>query len=330
MSKATSEAAAKQALAAMERWFSGLAKYADQFPAKGTIAGALVVLEHLKEHYDLKLESHTARGGSQIRGASGAAVKKILAAHGEHRRFVSEGGRTNRGLRGDVKTLLAALGTASLESLPLPERRIVLGELQAFLTKKVTFLFEMRRIDCKYTPQLSAYQFISSILEAARKRGKEGSVAEYLVGAKLQLRFPGLSIENKCASTADAPHKKHGDFCVGDTIFHVTVSPNEGHLEKCKRNLEENLRPWLLIPESMGYYRVQVERKLNGPYALSGIETFVAQNIAELAEFSGDLLPAQLLRLLELYNERVAAVESDQSMLIDVPPALARLSAKQH
>jgi hypothetical protein len=66
------------------------------------MAGALVVLEQLKENYDLNIDAHTAPGGSQVRGVSGAAVKRILETHDETRPFSSEGGRTNRGLRGDM------------------------------------------------------------------------------------------------------------------------------------------------------------------------------------------------------------------------------------
>ena len=58
------------------RWYDHLQLYSG-FPAKGTIAGALVVLEHLQNDFDLSIESHTARGGSQVRGASGSAVKAI-------------------------------------------------------------------------------------------------------------------------------------------------------------------------------------------------------------------------------------------------------------
>jgi hypothetical protein len=317
------------ALAAQNRWFDGLELYADDFPAKGTISGALVVLEHLKEDYDLNIEAHTAKGGSQIKGASGAAVKRILAQFGEHRRFVSEGGRTNRGLRGDIKTMLQALNTVSLEKLSPSERNTILQALQRFLAGKVTRFFELQQLDCKYSPNLSAYQFVSAILKAARDRGKEGAVAQYLVGAKLQLRFPGQQIENKSASTADAPQEKHGDFCIGDTVFHVTVAPMPPLVEKCRKNIEENLRPWLLIPErSMALFRAEVEQRITGPFTLTSIENFIAQNVAELAEFSAELLPKQLLRLLEIYNERVAAVEIDRSMQIEISSALLRLKPK--
>jgi len=51
-------------------------------------------------------------------------------------------------------------------------------------------------------------------------------------------------------------------------------------------------------------------------------------NVAELAEFSVELLPKQLLQLLETYNERVAAVEIDRSMQIEIPSSLIRSTSK--
>jgi hypothetical protein len=58
------------------------------------------------------------------------------------------------------------------------------------------------------------------------------------------------------------------------------------------------------------------------PIEVESIESFVAQNIFELSEFSSDLLPSQFRRLLEIYNQRVNAVEIDKSMLIQTPANL--------
>ena len=55
---------------------------------------------------------------------------------------------------------------------------------------------------------------------------------------------------------------------------------------------------------------------------------FAAQNVTELAEFSGELPPKQLLHLLVIYNEGVAAVEVDRSTQIGIPSALVRLKGK--
>ena len=42
-------------------------------------------------------------------------------------------------------------------------------------------------------------------MPTAREANKEGPVAQHLVGAKLQLRYPNIVIENNAVTTADAP-----------------------------------------------------------------------------------------------------------------------------
>ena len=81
--------------------------------------------------------------------------------------------------------------------------------------------------------------FVGQILAMARETGKYGPVAQYLVGAKLQLRFPEVVVRNESYSAPDQQTGQPGDFVVGDTAFHVTVAPTTGHFEKCVRNLRE-------------------------------------------------------------------------------------------
>ena len=100
---------------AFETWYVHLKpETRDGFPAKGTIAGGLVVLDRLKTTPVFDIEAHVAPGGAQVAGAGGAAVKNILARFGETRDFLREGGRTNRGLRGEMSALLDALKAAGL------------------------------------------------------------------------------------------------------------------------------------------------------------------------------------------------------------------------
>jgi len=54
------------------------------------------------------------------------------------------------------------------------------------------------------------------------------------------------------------------------------------------------------------------------------IETFVSQNLEELSVFTTKGLVSGFRRLLETYNERVDRVETDKSMMIDIPRNLRR------
>lgn len=229
----------REAVEELEAWYDGLRRYSGGFPARGTIAGALVVLERLKEDFDLDINAHTAVGGSQIRGASGEAVRSILARYGETRRFVTEGGRTNRGLRGDIASMLRALADARLDELVGGERNTILYDLQSLLIEKVREFHGRQRLKVSYDPLKSTRQAVAEILLDAREVGKGGQVAQYLVGAKLQLRFPDDQIGNESYSTADEQLGRPGDFLVGDTAFHVTIAPVSSVFNRCKQNLND-------------------------------------------------------------------------------------------
>lgn len=314
----------KRALELFEAWYQHLPVHkASGGPAKGTIAAALAVLEKLKEDCRLEIEAHTAQGGAQISGASGQAVKKILARFGETRPFAKEGGRTNRGGRGDVKKMLEALKKTNLEKFDADRRSEILSEMQRFLVGKVIEFHNRQRIKMVYDPSKSTWQNILGLLLAARETGKEGPVAQHLVGAKLQLRFPDIAVSNESYSTADDQLGRPGDFYVGDTAFHVTVAPMSPVYEKCRDNLENGYRVYLLVPErAMTGARQNAELIVSGRIAVESIESFVGQNIEELSYFTRDKLKNGFKRLLETYNERVDAAETDKSMLVEMPKNL--------
>jgi hypothetical protein len=179
----------------------------------------------------------------------------------------------------------------------------------------------VRKMVVSYDSRLTTRHNIHNLLEKARKSGKGGEVAHHLIGASLQLAFPDLQI-NKAAhnSTADDQLGRPGDFYIGDTAFHVTVAPMIGVYEKCKHNLENGYRVYLLVPErALTGARQNAELMVPGRIAVESIESFVGQNIEELSYFMRDKLKNGFRRLLETYNQRVDASETDKSMLVEIP-----------
>ncbi|MHB8204194.1 MAG: DUF4928 family protein [Desulfomonilaceae bacterium] len=63
---------------------------------------------------------------------------------------------------------------------------------------------------------------------------------------------------------------------------------------------------------------------LNGKVAVESIETFVSQNLEEMSLFRTDQLITGFLTLLEKYNDRVNLIETDKSLMIEIPPNLLR------
>jgi len=318
----------EQRIKHLQTWLDSLEVVrANQGPARGTIAGALVVLEHLKSEFDLTIAAHLAPKGTQIKGASGRVVEGILAALGEKRPYLSEGGRTNRGLLKEIKNLLRVVGKMNLGTELKAERAKSLTTLQILLTSQVRAFHDRQRIKLNFDPAKSTDQLVGEILSAARESAKEGPVAQHIVGAKLQLRYPALKIENNHTSTADTQLGRAGDFLVGDTAFHITVAPMPSVFDKCRKNLAAGMRAYLIVPKRA----TEAARQMAGDDLLPRIsvvslESFVSQNIDEIGEFRAKTRNGDFARLVAAYNERVDAVESDKSLLIEVPRNL-RLGA---
>ncbi len=68
--------------------------------------------------------------------------------------------------------------------------------------------------------------------------------------------------------------------------------------------------------------RQNAEAIAPGKIAVESIESFVGQNIEELSSFSKSEIANGFRSLLKIYNERVDAVETDKSVLVEVPPNL--------
>jgi hypothetical protein len=313
-----------RALQIVDDWYGNLDTYQDKLPSKGSIAAALHVLNRLRADYNLNIASHVAGGEAQITGLSAATLKRVLGEFGEIRVLSSVGGRSNRGARGDVAKLLDSMAVLSLDRVPEAERIAVLQSMQRHLVEKyVGLYFSVKRVKATFDLSASTWQAVHAILTNAKVSGKAGPVAEYMVGAKLALKFPKKKIRNKRFSTSDEQGGFSGDFEVGNTAFHVTVAPMPELLEKCKRNLERGLRVYLIVPDSQVQgARQNAELLATGRIAVEPIESFVATNIDELSEFDGGKLKSGFRRFLETYNARVDEIELDKSMLIDIPPNL--------
>lgn len=293
---------------------------------RGHIAGGLVLVENLREMgdgLDFAVDSHKAGHSDQLRNATRSKVQSILARFGEERVFLKEGGRTNRGLVRSLTPLLTTLSDADLELLTPDEREAEFCRMQLFLAGKARNVFDAEKISFDFRRSTASREIMRVILDAADVRGKAGDVAEYLVGAKLALRFPDYDIRNSAASAADVQAAEQGDFQVNDCVFHVTVAPNNGHYEKCLRNISDGFRVFILVRDGMvESTRRIVGRLTDGQASVESIESFVSQNVEELSHFEGARVPQTLKVLIEKYNERVAEVETDLSLQINIPAAL--------
>lgn len=211
-----------------------------------------------------------------------------------------------------------------LGTLASDERQGVVAILQRWLFDRVSDYFNRQRIQVEINLEEPGAQIVASILKAATTRGAAGAVAQHLVGAKLALRYPQITVENHSFTTADQQLGRPGDFIIRDTAFHITVAPTESVIRRCAQNLRNGFRTHLLVPES----KLEAARQLAENDGLrqrigaSAIEAFVGQNIEEIGEYGKATIATGFRLLLEMYNTRVAEVETNLSLLIDIPENL--------
>lgn len=293
---------------------------------------AVIVSERiLAGAYPLAEQDYLA--DSQVKGLSGAAIRKILENHGEHRPFTSEGGRTSRGTINHAVELAGLLNSCvagdTFRRLPAQRRERAIFEVQRRAVERIVADFFARRpmeIDVNFDH--STRSVIGSILTSARRAedNTAGAVAQHLVAAKLAIRFPDEHIPNHSYTTADVQTGRAGDFRIGDTAIHVTMSPSDQLVSvKCRQNLTDRIRPMILVPDMFhsAARAFAVNADLADKIAVASIEDFVAQNLDELAVFSLAETKKRLVHLLTVYNERVTAVEPDPALLIAIPENLS-------
>ena len=309
-------------LAIVRTWWDS---FLPRSQTRGNIAGGLVILENLRSDLVLDIVGQRAARSDQLRNATPANVGNILARFNETRILSREAGRTNRGLMTNLAPLLAALSESDIAELTVEDRAAAIDAMQSFLVDRAKDVFNADWISFDYNSGASSREIISKILQVARERQKAGDVAEYLVGAKLALRFPTYDIRNSAASAADEQTDEQGDFQINDCVFHVTVAPTQGHYDKCRQNVANGLRVFMLVPDNrlLGT-RQNAEQEIGDGISVESIQSFVSQNIEELSEFASGKVAQNIKLLLEKYNERVGQVESDLSLRIRIPASLGR------
>lgn len=302
-------------------WFEEETRQLEGGSDRYVVCAGIAVIESLKKSFPI-LETDYITKGNQVK-TSGALIRRILHQFREERSYVAEGGRTTRGTVPSARRLVSRLNAVSrLASVPPETRTDYAVELQRWLFDNgVAPFFRKQRLEVEIDPDQPGCLIVSSILRAAFSRNSAGAVAQHLVGAKLSLRYPHLKIENHSFTTADRPLGRSGDFLVHDTVFHVTVAPAQGVIEKCAANLRNGFRVRLLVSEN----KLEAARQLaeiggvREKIGIGSLEQFIGQNMEELGEFSKTDILSNLRCLLIAYNQRVGVSETDHSLLIEIP-----------
>lgn len=294
----------------------------NNFRGKGALSLALVITRRaLRDGLPLAPENLLTKARGQVAGLGKSAVQAILKDYGIERVLAAEAGRTNRGniqKMGSYVTLLNNLhGEGSIE----------LKAVERWWIKKVEKFFAGQPFKLKLDRSKSLRAVVRDLLDQVLKRQREtpgmtymGTVLQHLVGAKLESILPEGTIQHHGASVADAPSDREGDFTVRDTAIHVTTAPSEALIQKCRRNLDADVRPVIVTTQdgAQGAEALAKDAGIDGRIDVFEIEQFIATNVYGKSGFAQTDRRMNVSKIVERYNAIVEAHETDPSLKIEV------------
>ena len=312
---------------AIDDWYE--AQRTDTGVNRNVMTVGLIMCEHMKT--DFPLAEAQWFSGSQVRLLGSSRISKILARHGESRHLAREGGRTSRGSQELARGFEAAVNSsASAQAFSEAGQDIraeVVESLQAAMVERIqTDFFDKQRLRIEYRNHEPTSAAVRQLLDAASDRGGNaaGAVAQHLVGAALSLQHPDIDIDNHSYTTADQQTGRAGDFVVNEAALHVTTAPSEALMRKCEANLALDLFPMVLTLRD----RIAAAEGLAGNFnivdliSVRDVVEFVADAVDIPAQFKRHQFAGRLRKLLDTYNMRVAAVEPDPSLQVEIPDNL--------
>lgn len=303
-----------------------LAVFRDENKIKGK--GALAVVIHISRYAKengLPLDADrliTKKGsGGQVLGLGKGSVQRVLNDYGITQILAEEGGRTSRGSIPIMRTYVAFLNELHNEGIDALEK------IEAWWICCVKEHFSAKPFRLRFDAAKGFQAIIQDLLAQAKKRQQEatgtmyqGAVLQHLVGAKLELAMPELTIGHNGFSVADAVSDRSGDFVIDDSIIHITTSPGEAVIRKCQRNLEAGAKPIILtLAEGVTVAKVLANNAgLAGHIDIMDAEQFLAANLHELSLFKTSARRMTFEKLIETYNRIIADNETDPSLRIEM------------
>ena len=293
-----------------------------RFRGKGPLSIALVVTEVAKSlPMPLDPEDFLAESGTQVKGASKGAVQAILARHGIDRTLAQEGGRTSRGSVGNMRHYLTFLNEQHAAGTG-PDWEMA----EEFWVQKVRAFFAGAPFKLTVDASQSVRAIIRGLTSQAIKRQQEmpgfmflGTMMQHLVGAKLQVIL-GETVTHHSINQNDVDASRSGDFDLGDVTIHVTSSPTESLLSKCRDNLADDLRP-IIVTTGKGVTTAEVLAEnigISDRVDIIDFDQFIATNIHEHSSFVRSARRSRIEELIECYNTIIDSVETDPSLKIAV------------
>ena len=213
-----------------------------------------------------------------------------------------------------------------LESISAPDdvSGSLVASLREFLVHRWPELCAVSKVVFQYDNGCTIQANLHELLTQACVVKKEGPVAHYLVGAQLQLRFPATCIKNTKYIAPEGRYGEMGDYLMGNTVFHVCMAPRLSYIAAVLQSVRQDQAAYLLVPDNkLAVMRGILEMEhLGDCVAAEAIDSFIGLSLGLLSEFDTDSCERTFAELLAEYNRRVLEVETDGSLLIEIPGAI--------
>lgn len=293
----------------------------NRMKGKGPLCVALVVTRHgRKLGMPLDPEALLTEGGGQVMGLGKWAVQAILKEHGIDRVLAEEGGRTSRGSVGSMRKYVAFLNELHVAG------PIDFDQVEAWWIERVRDFFSGKPFVLRFDASKSLRAVIRDLLSQAEKRQSQangstfvGTMLQHLVGAKLNLLL-NSPLHHHGANVADDVSGRAGDFIVEDVAIHVTTAPSEALIRKCRRNLDNGMKP-IIITTYRGAILAEglaEQNDMGDRLDVFEAEQFIAGNIYEIGKFAQIGRRTTAEQLIFEYNSIIDECETDPSLKIDI------------
>ena len=276
----------------------------------------IVVIDHLQKNSPVSRADVISQGG-EVSGAR-SGLSRILESHDIPSSYLKE--ITTRQGHQDGQRLFEMFEWGNkFTQLTVQERDVILLELIDTLRNLAENWLKRQNLKLDIDRRQAPATWVNIIVENAKGRSG-GIVEQQLVGAKLARRFHDIDIPNHPSHAADRQTERMGDFTISNLVYHVTAAPSRNVLQKCADNLKVGLHPILLIPRDQeNKVRVLAQDEgIDQHLTIISIESFIAMNIIELATDENKDFFSVLKEIVEIYNARLSAVETDLSLIIEV------------
>lgn len=305
------------------------------FSGKEPLCIALAATDHARQR-GLPLEADdllTAIGG-RTQGLGKSAIQSVLKRHGIEQVLARESLDTGPDNSQRVRAYIGFLNDL--------DRPVDLDAVEAHWIARVRAFLAGKPLVVRMDASRGLRHMVRNLLEQAERRQRQspgtnlvGKVMQHLVGAKLECVLGSGASGYRRVSDADpravsgsssgsrpsagARIGRPGGLRVGDVAIHVTPTPGEAVIARCRQDLDGDLRPILVTVRD----RVPVAEAVAGDAGIGDrvdifeIEQFIALNLHKIGRFGAERSQLAVQQMVEAYNSMIGQLETDPSLCIE-------------